>query len=243
MSIKIIHYHEGRVNGTLTSVIDLYLNMSKYAQIELKISTKDVAQFILLCKNNRYFGCDNILTFITNEKSFEAETVICSTKTLNDPIDIQCNKMILIDSLDIMRAHYGVVPILQSVCDDTILLCNPANAEVTDFNYIEYYHKFSPERLSRISTCEQFLYMRIAKHDIMVVEGLYFENIGKKIFETLYLNKRVDYYSRDVRDGLYYYLKLFGVDGAKDQIPLNISPDQIESKLFMHKNDKILELI
>jgi hypothetical protein len=240
----ILMHHRGRPNGVLTSMIDLYMNLRKHTPVKLKISVNDVGQFVLLCKRNHYFGCEDILTFITSEVEFEADTIITSTKTLYDPVVMECNKMIMVDSLDIMRAHCGLIPIIQPVCDDTLFLCNPTNIELIDNNFksLEYYHKFSPERLRTIKTYS-FVYKREAKKDIQVVESIFFENIGKIIFETLYTGNSVYYHGDDYYDGLHYYLNLFDIDGTKDHIPLNISKEQIEEHLFMGEDDVLLTTI
>jgi len=240
----IVLYHSGRANGVLTSIIDLYNNVSKYKDVELKIATDDIGKFILLCKRNHYFGCEDILSCITNETHFEADTIITSTKTFNDPITMKYNKLILLDSLDVVKAHYGLIPIPERETENITLLCNPANIDLLYFDSKEYYHKFSPERLQTITVaCEQLLYMRNNKESAYIIDGVYFENIGKVIFEALYLGKGVGYYGDEIHDGLYYYLKLFRIDGERDYIPLIITPSEIENTLFMKDDDLILELI
>lgn len=237
----ILMHHWGRANGVLTSIIDLYNNLSKYRDVKLRIAVKDVGKFILLCKRNNYFGYKDILTCITTDNHFEADTIITSTKTLNDPITMDYNKLILIDSLDIVKAHYGLIPMNEKM-PNTTLLCNPANFDLVYYDHIEYYHKFSPERLQYVTTCKHLEYMRMNKSSIHITGSLYFENIGKCVFETLYKENTVTYRGDDTEDGLYYYLKLFGVDGNQDQ-RLSITPEQIEEHLFMKDNDAVLELI
>jgi hypothetical protein len=45
------------------------------------------------------------------------------------------------------------------------------------------------------------------------------------------------------KDGLYYYLDLFGIDGSVDHIPLKISKEEIEDVLFMKEDDTLIELV
>lgn len=247
--ILILTYHSGFIDEVITSAIDLFLNLSKRTNIEFKIITDDIGKFISLCKYNRNFGCPDILQLITNDKQFEADTVICSTKFLNDikihNIKVQCNKMILLDSLDIIKSYYGLIAPLESPCKDTTLLCNPSNFNMVEsFNYYEYYHKFSRERLDTLITpYEQLLYMRRNKDSIHIIDSIYFENIGKIIFEMLYTKNMVTYYSDEIEDGLHYYLKLFGVDGHKDHELLEMSPMEIQDCLFMKDDDTILKFI
>ena len=74
--------------------------------------------------------------------------------------------------------------------------------------------------------------------------NIYFENIGKMIFEFLWMNKKVKYFSnnKSINDGLTEYLKLFNIDDNITQY-LNISKNDIEKKLFMHKNDTLLNIL
>jgi len=237
----IVYYHSGRADGVLTSIIDAYINLSKFTDISLKINTDDVGQFYLLCKRNKFFGFPDIMKCVTLEKTFEADTIITSTKVLYDDIELKCDKLLLLDSFDMAKAKYGVLPEPKIPCKNTVLLCNPATMNDW-FTCKEYYHKFS-ERINTTSPCAQLLYMRVNKDHIYITDTIYFENIGKTIFEMLYLGKNVTYYGDKTHDGLYYYLKLFGVDGEKDYIPLPITKKDIEDKLFMKDDDLLLEMI
>lgn len=238
----IVFYHSGRANGVLTSIIDTYLNLSERIDITLKINTNDVGQFYLLCKRNKFFGFPDIMKCVTLTTEFEAETIITSTKILYDDISLKCNKLILLDSLDIAKAKFGLFPEPKNPCDNTILLCNPATMNDW-FNCKEYYHKFSPMRLNTLDSCRQLVYMRVNKEDIYIGDSIYFENIGKSIFEMSYLGRSVTYYGDKIHDGLYYYLKLFGIDGEQDHILLPLTTQDIEQKLMMKDDDLLLELI
>jgi hypothetical protein len=74
--------------------------------------------------------------------------------------------------------------------------------------------------------------------------GTYSENIGKLIFEMIWLDRPVYYYSKPKTfdDGLHYYLQLFNVDDNKDQL-LSITKEDIEDKLFIHDDDLLYKII
>ena len=45
------------------------------------------------------------------------------------------------------------------------------------------------------------------------------------------------------KDGLCYYLNLFGINGLINHYPLSISKRSIEEKLFMNSKDKLIKAI
>lgn len=139
-------------------------------------------------------------------------------------------------------------------------------------NYIEYYIKFNEKRLQHIknnsNNIDKILYTsdskdtynnhrstsRISIHSFkeyhynrwfLINNDIYFENIGKLMYEYIYLNKRVKYSPKNKNtpeDGLTHYLKLFGVDDSKNLILSNyISKSDIENILFMKENDILLK--
>ena len=71
----------------------------------------------------------------------------------------------------------------------------------------------------------------------------YFENIGKQLFEHLYFGKKVNYYADGayIKDGMYFYLKNFEIDGMKDFENIKISRSMIMNHLFMKSNDELLK--
>ena len=249
MKKLIIHHHKGKPNGTLTSIIDLYLNLRSFdINVELKIICgSPINQMMFMFRDNAYFGDKSMLQSFTKDTKFEADVVICSTKMLNDiktyDIEINCYKMVLLDSLDVMKAHCKTIPMLESPCDDTILLCNEANQGLTDIKSDVYYHKFNQTRLDTIQMDKSINYNRLDKLDkqyISVGEDVRFENIGKSIFEGLYCKSSVFYHGSGTYDGLYYYLKLFNVDATQDHMPLMIEAEEVKDKLFMKKDDLIM---
>ncbi len=253
--ILILHYHSGRVDGTLTSMIDLYLNLKeRIPNVRFKVISKNaVGQVIQLFWNHLNFGLEkNVLTIDTE---FEVDTVIASTKLLVDigyyqkdlNIKFNCNKLILVDSLDLMKSKHGMIPHLDQFipCKDTVLLANPANFNISSFKCYEYYHKFNENRIESFRLPERLTYTRIRKPHIRLTNNTFFENVGKLIWECLYKDKSVFYLNDGIKikDGLYYYLKLFEIDGSVDHIPLNISKEQIVDKLFMKDDDLILNIL
>jgi hypothetical protein len=253
--ILILHYHSGRADGALTSMIDLYLNLKeRIPDIKFKIMTKNAAgQVIQLFLKHLNFGLEeNVLTIDTE---FEADTIIASTKLLADighyqkdlNIRFVCNKLILIDSLDLMRSKCGMIPHLDQFvpCKDTVLLANPANFNISSFECYEYYHKFNETRIGSSLPSKYLVYTRVNKPHIQLADNILFENIGKSMWECLYNNQSIFYYSdgMKIKDGLYYYLKLFGVDGSMNHIPLNISKEQVIDKLFMKDDDLLLNIL
>ena len=149
------------------------------------------------------------------------------------------------------------------------ILGNPYNKKYfkEDNNYYTYYHKFSIERLNYLnnryssiskgslirdsSIKSQFYFNMFHKYSCYKYKrchywdnNIYFENIGKLIFEYKYMNKKVFYSTENktIDDGLTYYLKLFDIDDKFDQ-EITITPEEVIDKLGFKNNDLILELL
>lgn len=188
---------------------------------------------------------------------FEADTIICSGRILFEmlcddvDLELKCKKMYVIDSLDILRSKLGIYPDLDKAVptDDCTFLVNPANIRKTNFNQVVHYIKFSKKRMDLLSQTKRGLsevldYRRTNKKKGEIYEGKYAENMGKTIFEHLYYGKTVNYYTDGLfmDDGLLFYLQLFGIDGSKEHVPLKISRQEIEKKLFVNFKDFIYRL-
>jgi len=248
-----IHDGTGRLTGTFTSMTDSFINLKRFNKnVKLKTFIKMLpTQWMDLCIKNSHFGSNKITLSMTQDKKFDAETIICSARFLIDVIlynlDVKCKKVIIYDSFDVACNRYFPDNKFQIPFsfETYYYLANPANRRVFE-KYIEYYHKFSSERMDTI-TFEQpkFYYRRKSKWYIKTGRGSWFENIGKGIFERLYHNVEVYYNINGMKqkDGLYYYLKLLGVDATKNQYPLNVSKEDIENKLIMKEDDIVLDLI
>jgi len=204
---------------------------------------------------NRNFGEYNLLYSIDQENNtFKADTVICSGRLIyeilnGEDIEIECNKLIVLDSLDTYRSKIGVFPNFDEFFDtlkdtEIIQLSNPATMRDSKYEQREYYHKFSPERLNALRQSgiikDKYEFDRRKKPKILITDNEYFENVGKGIFEHLWFRKKVYYKPNGMmydKDGLYYYLKLFGVDATKEQELPVITKDEIKDKLFWRVNE------
>lgn len=151
---------------------------------------------------------------------------------------------------------------------ETIFFCNPHNQQFVD-NSICYFHKFSYERLNHIKPKKlNDMILDVDRYDIIknqknknfnifpleynaynyhrhyLYGNTFYENIGKLIFEFNYHNKNVFYSPKNkmIDDGLTHYLNLFNINDNEKQI-LNISKNEMEHKLFMNKNDELLQVL
>lgn len=229
-----------------------------------KNEKNEVTCSIPFLKFNKNFGDPKLFYSVMKpEKKDEEITItraritICSARLLYEKMmgrlnlnfKIGMGSLFILDSLDLYKSKVNTIPNLNIAIPKNLKNCfylsNPANFIDRKKN-IEYYHKFSKERLDTLPEIgvlkDVFDYSRKDKEKIKV-KNIPFENIGKGIFEHLYHHKRVNYYADDIQDGLYYYLKLFGIDGLKNHVPLKISRKEIEDKLFMKNDDEIIRLI
>jgi hypothetical protein len=222
------------------------------------IDSEKFSSAIPFMRLNKNFGdifLHNKLIYLPAK--FEADTIICSGRILfemlQDDVDLElkCNKMYVIDSLDILRSKLGIYPNLDDAVptDDCTFLVNPANIRNTKFKQTIHYIKFSKKRLDLLFQTRRGLsnileYKRISKKKGELYPEKYAENMGKTIFEHLYYGKTVNYYTDGLftDDGLMYYLQLFGIDGSKNHIPLKISREEIEKKLFVNLKDFIFRM-
>jgi hypothetical protein len=108
------------------------------------------------------------------------------------------------------------------------------------YNYREMTNWFEKTNHLYIFECERLLYSRYNE----AFPGIYWELMGMITFEFLWLGKEVFYssFNKSLDDGVTHYLKLFGINDNYSQ-HLNISTEDVEDKLFMKSDDKLLELI
>lgn len=115
--------------------------------------------------------------------------------------------------------------------------------EMLKNKYKNYYLYNS--RLEYINTMkfEQHAFCRIGTHYDNI--HLYMENIGKLIFEYLYMNRNLDYYNynRVGDDGVHYYMQLIGLDDRDNHMNLRGYDNIVKEKLLFHDNDLLLDLI
>ena len=262
MKTLILSYNDGiYISGSYTTVVDLFFNLRDHMDIEFKtIIDLDPISIMRYYKLHKFFGDGRILSGLTRDVDYESDIIIITCEMLamlsqgqagcmGNPfkINIGCDKLILLDSLDIQKFRNTPPSIENNVdCNECILMGNPANDGILPIKMHEYYHKFSSTRLTTVAIPKQpFDYCRVDKRHIELSEGHFFENIGKVIFENILVGNMVDYTPAGLigKDGLCYYLDLFGVDPFVKHAPLNINPDDIVDKLFFKKTDKILEVL
>ena len=263
MNSLILQYHDWRVTGTFTTVLDAAANVNKFIDVDFKtIWGHDTEYARRYLKENNFFGTPWFAKSITYDTYFERETIICSSKLFCDishsydtfpngkdrRITMHCRNLIVLDSMDMTRSYYNHVKKIDDYvkAENCVFLCNPANFRNTRFPKYEYYHKLNKERLdSQIPYEKKYNFKRSQKPANCFGPNMYFENVGKRIFEYIYHGYPVNYYTDGMfmKDGLYYYLKLFGVDGFKEHKPLKITRKQISDILFMNENDLLLDII
>lgn len=195
----------------------------------------------------------------------------------NPDLKLNCTKLIILDTLELFYNHYynveeRFINNIRLHTDNFKIFANGYYEQFNYPNYEEYYIKFSEERLNfiknksndkndilytennintydkcrsvqNIYTFKEYYYNRW----VYIDNSIYFENIGKLIFEYIYLNKKVSYSiknRKDNGDGLTHYLKMFDIDDNKDLILSNlINKEDIINKLFMNENDKLINEI
>jgi len=256
MSTMVLTYTDGiNISGSFTTIIDLYFNLRRYINLDFNIVFDlDAVSIMRYFKYQNFFGDARALSGLTKNTDFESDVIIISYELLANiarnkvRMNVRCDRLIILDSLDIQRFNYdGLIPVVANhiSCNECILLANPANRGIVN-NTIEYYHKFSEERLKACDISKRtYNYKRTDKEHIKLPGDVYFENIGKGIFENIIEGNTVNYYpdGLTVVDGLCHYLKLFDIDPSVEHCPLEIKFADIIDKLFFNKNDKILELL
>jgi hypothetical protein len=252
--VTIAQNHWGMVTGTFTSIIDGYMNLREYKEIKLvTINKMKPSEIISLFFKNEKFGCGPLMASFTKGRVIDDDTIICSARLLvdaanDDSIQIRAKRLIVLDSLDLARKKYMNGPDFdQSInADECIFLVNPANKGMTNHKEYTYYHKFNRQRMDSMFIKDRKLsYNRSKKPFIKVGEGQYFENIGKGIFEYSYKGYPIKYNTEGMftKDGLFYYMRLCGVDGSINHDPLIIPKSKIIKQLCMNENDLLLDLI
>lgn len=248
--VKIFYYHPGEqeMDGTLISVVDLYYNLRNFIDVEFIIIADSIGRIARIFTSN---GFKDLFDKVQMERYIECDILLCSYSTIvrsryiTNDIVFNCNNIIALDSLDYTQIRYGLMPKPKI---DFTLLGNPNNINYPIENVIkayEYYHKFDFVRVSGLKLPEIYFYNRSKKEKIHCGEGTYIENIGKLIFENLYLGNTVFYRKNGLvdEDGLCHYLRLFDIDPFLDHTPLRISKERIVEKLSFKEDDLILKLI
>lgn len=219
----------------------------------IMFSTNQITTSIPFLRFNRNFGDFNLYYSIEmNQKKYEADMIVCSARLIYEiligesDIELKCKKLVVLDSLDTYRSKIGEFPDFDDYFDTLsntkiLQLSNPATFRDSKYEQKEYYHKFSERRLSALEQSNilknEYTFKR-AKDKTNIYEDSYFENIGKGIFEHLYLGKTVHYKTDGMftKDGLYYYLRLFNIDVERNQT-IEITKEEIKDKLFFKEDD------
>lgn len=120
---------------------------------------------------------------------------------------------------------------------------------IRDERLKEYYTNYYlyNDRQTYLNTLQftGYAFCRISPIRRGIYEGIYIENIGKLIFEYLYLNRTVDYYPyrKHTDDGLHYYLQLFGIDDNIINIDISVDHNKLVSKMILQPTDDIYKII
>lgn len=248
-NINIIHYDflYDYIEGSTSTVYDIYFNLREFVDVKLNIITNDIHHNYRILKANNLLDIMKCYTHINN---YECDVIICLWSLFTEKngkipqtLNIKTKKLIILGTLDVFDKPYknSIIP-KHWQYDEIIFLTNPPN-----FSDYTYYHKLSKYRLDRLTKMSlrknKLKYCRQDKKHIFK-NNIYFENIGKLIFEHCYHSIPVIYSTKGmtIKDGLYYYLKLFGIDGSINQI-IEIPHDEIEEKLIMKEDDYILRLL
>lgn len=182
--------------------------------------------------------------------------------------------LIIVDStkiyIDYLKNNNVTSTRLNSIKNKTVL-GNKFNSQFVDNDYYIWHHKFSNKRMKylenkyagrgdgvlyRINNSDTYsildrhisyhLYNECFYHRYRSWDNgvTYVENIGKTIFEYLYMKKKVIYSPKNktMDDGLTEYLSLFDIDDNVEQ-ELHISKEELEDKLFMKDTDLLLDII
>jgi hypothetical protein len=216
----------------------------------------EITSSVPFLRFNRNFGDFNLLHSITqNENKFEGYVVVCSARLIYEilmgaDIEIKCKRLIVLDSLDTYKSKVGIFPnfddLFKTMFKNTHVtqLSNPANFRETKFEQIEYYHKLSLRRLNSLKLSgrlkDEYTFNRTNKEKTKIGE-YHFENMGKGIFEHLFYSKPVHYKPDGMftKDGLWFYLNLFGIDAEKEQTITGIKKDEIMNHLFYKGSDTL----
>ena len=272
MKIDILCYFE-KCNGVFTSMLDIYYNLSMFGYHPTFTLIVDPRSKYIYKKSLDEFPTiktKNIITYNYDILIVSADFIL---KNYNIFKYIKYKHLLILDStkiyIDYTNKNYTYIDVINSLENKTIL-GNKFNSKYFHKDYMIYYHNFSYNRLQHLKSLysnniSQTI-IRDNKNDFSsnnIEKSLhcylkynynrfhtwdngktYIENIGKLIFEFLYLGKKV-YYSpknKTMDDGLTEYLNLFGIDDNIEQ-ELKITPEQIEDKLFMKDDDIIIQLI
>lgn len=259
--ISFLNYYT-LLNGCMTSLLDIHY---EYPESEfIMYVQKDRLSDSMLTRTQyphtkmTYLGIEDI-------KNRRFDVLVTNPNTLYRFYDmhvfLKYNYLVIIDSATFfIDSCYGSEHnrYLESLPNKTIF-GNTYNSGFFARDYEIYYHKFSRKRLNHIGNIvPEFgvLKDRNESNDWMCkyyrhahsfdslfykrhysINGIYFENIGKLIFEYAYFGKDVFYSceNKKFNDGLSEYLTLFNIDDSLCQ-KIDIPKESIESILVGNIN-------
>ena len=239
--------------------VEPYKANDKKFNFHFKAFRNEITTAIPFLRFNRNFGDFNLLHSIEQkQKKFKDNIIVCSARLIYEilmgaDIELECNKLLVLDSLDTYKSKIGMFPDFDDLFDtmfknaQVIQLSNPATFRETKYDQREYYHKLSYRRLNALKQSghlkDEINFKRTRSEKGDIGDGNYFENIGKQLFEHLYFQKKVNYFADGAFtfDGMWFYLNKFGIDGSKDFKDIKMPRSLIKNHLFMKNIDELLK--
>ena len=243
--------------------VKVYEESSQQSKFYFECRNNEITTAIPFLRYNRNFGDFRLFYNIEqHQREFESDIIICSARLIYEimsgiDITLRCKKLIVLDSFDTYKSKIGMIPNFDDYFDSLkytyiTQLSNPVNFRETRYEQKEYYHKLSKKRLKSLrhtgTVLDEYTFKRAGKEKTKIENG-YFENIGKSLFEHLYLQKKVNYLidGMYMKDGMCYYLEQIGINSEKNYVDLKIPISQMEKLLFInsdyvHHQDLLLKV-
>jgi len=150
--ITIFDLYSGGINGTNTSMIDLYFFLRDKFDVKLAYKLSTPNDFRNLLDDFHKNFCESHLGIINEfvkSRIDNTNTIITNFYTLTQTdIKLYCDKLIILDSAGVM--NYKEFPMENIYANKIIFFGNPSNDLFEDIDFVEYYHKFSSDRLEYI---------------------------------------------------------------------------------------------
>lgn len=236
------------MSGTYTSVLDLYNGLKQYVDCKHVFVIKQ-ENFNVLKKYKKYLPKTNIYfihkfpsisTDILICSGYYFKQI---SRNIIQPLPITYKKLIVLDCTSFTFSHYtkefDIFDTLSSF-KNKIILGNKFNSQFfSDKEYRLYYHVIDFSRLDsyinknnkkeltvdnyskcRYMDVDPYVYNKyVYNRWINITNDIYYENIGKLIFEYNYMGKKVEYNLKNkcFDDGLTEYLSLMQIDDSYNQ--------------------------
>lgn len=249
-------YHQ-YLNGSVIASIDMFFNLQKFYDVKYNFITVDPIHTLNLLKPNNLQDLYPSVTFNLDYKTDVAIVTYPMILPYGDYLDdinpkrkysdikVETDKLIIIGTLESFDMPFDESRIPKNwKYNEIFFLNNPPNKATN-----HYFHQLSTKRLDNISPLsfktQDYHYCRKDK-PLIFRNGHYFENVGKLIFEYIYHDRKV-FYNHDgltIKDGLCYYLELFGIDPYKsypDGLPM--TKQQVIDIMTMQEDDLVIKLI